>query len=104
MQLLVHGSDIVQLLFAALLAKAVALTLEKHPIVNAGYDKATNSIVYHKNINVANAVAIDGGLITPVLRDCNLMDILTLSAQVCSPSLACSLRPRAHQSVCSTST
>ena len=62
----------------ALLAKAVANTLAKHPIVNSSYSDA--GIQYHGAINVAVAVAMpDGGLITPVLRSANQMDIYSLS-------------------------
>lgn len=62
----------------ALLAKAVAMTLQKHPIVNASYtEKGTQ---YHGAINIAVAVAMeDGGLITPVLRNAAEQDIYTLS-------------------------
>ncbi len=42
----------------------------------------SQSIVYKKNINIANAVATEGGLITPVLKNANLKDILTISAEV----------------------
>eukprot|EP00960_Hanusia_phi_P060747 764612-Hanusia_phi.AAC.2 len=66
---------------SALLSLAVARVLEKHPIMNARYDASSKSIVYRKDINIANAVAIDGGLITPVLKNANLMDIETLSGQ-----------------------
>lgn len=62
----------------ALLAKAVAVTLQKHPIINACY--VDQGIQYRKSINVAVAVAMDdGGLITPVLRDADQMDIYSLS-------------------------
>lgn len=62
----------------ALLAKAVALTLQKHPIVNASYSE--QGIGYHSDINIAVAVAMpDGGLITPVLQNADRMDIYTLS-------------------------
>jgi pyruvate dehydrogenase E2 component (dihydrolipoamide acetyltransferase) len=61
-----------------LLAKAVANTLQKHPLVNASY---TNQSINHPgSINVAVAVAMDdGGLITPVLRSADQMDVYTLS-------------------------
>jgi pyruvate dehydrogenase E2 component (dihydrolipoamide acetyltransferase) len=36
--------------------------------------------VYKKDVNIANAVAIDGGLITPVLKNANLKDIMSISA------------------------
>lgn len=62
----------------ALLAKAIAVTLRNHPEVNASY--AQDAIGYNSNINIAVAVAMpDGGLITPVLRNADQMDIYSLS-------------------------
>jgi pyruvate dehydrogenase E2 component (dihydrolipoamide acetyltransferase) len=62
----------------ALLAKAVAVTLQKHPLMNASY--AEQGIQYHSGINVAVAVAMaDGGLITPVLQNADQVDIYSLS-------------------------
>eukprot|EP00186_Timspurckia_oligopyrenoides_P001819 CAMPEP_0182445966 /NCGR_PEP_ID=MMETSP1172-20130603/3899_1 /TAXON_ID=708627 /ORGANISM="Timspurckia oligopyrenoides, Strain CCMP3278" /LENGTH=689 /DNA_ID=CAMNT_0024641815 /DNA_START=1 /DNA_END=2070 /DNA_ORIENTATION=- len=63
---------------SSLLAKAVALTLEKHPIMNASY--APDAIVYNERINIAMAVAMpDGGLVTPVLANANTEDLYSLS-------------------------
>lgn len=62
----------------ALLAKAVAVTLQKHPILNASY--SDQGIVNHPNINISVAVAMDdGGLITPVLQNADTVDIYSLS-------------------------
>ncbi len=62
----------------ALLAKAVAVTLQKHPLLNASY--SDQGIVYNSDINVAVAVAMDdGGLITPVLQNADMVDIYSLS-------------------------
>jgi pyruvate dehydrogenase E2 component (dihydrolipoamide acetyltransferase) len=62
----------------ALLAKAVAMTLQKHPVVNAAC--ADNGIQYPGAINIAVAVAMpDGGLITPVLQNADKLDIYSLS-------------------------
>ncbi|MGC1245817.1 MAG: dihydrolipoamide acetyltransferase family protein, partial [Spirulinaceae cyanobacterium] len=62
----------------ALLAKAVAVTLKNHPVVNASYGE--QAIQYSSGINVAVAVAMpDGGLITPVLQGADEMDIYSLS-------------------------
>ncbi|MFE1746276.1 dihydrolipoamide acetyltransferase family protein [Coleofasciculus sp. H7-2] len=62
----------------ALLAKAVAVTLQKHPLVNASF--SDQAIQYHSAINVAVAVAMDGGgLITPVLQNADQQDIYSLS-------------------------
>jgi pyruvate dehydrogenase E2 component (dihydrolipoamide acetyltransferase) len=62
----------------ALLAKAVAVTLQKHPLLNAAFTE--QGIAYKGDINVAVAVAMDdGGLITPVLTRADQMDIYSLS-------------------------
>lgn len=61
-----------------LLAKAAAMALAQHPVVNASC-KDGKSFSYNSNINIAVAVAIDGGLITPVLQDADKMDIYLLS-------------------------
>jgi pyruvate dehydrogenase E2 component (dihydrolipoamide acetyltransferase) len=62
----------------ALLAKAVAVTLQKHPLLYASY--VDQGIRYNGDINIAVAVAMDdGGLITPVLRQANQIDIYQLS-------------------------
>ncbi|PIA47240.1 hypothetical protein AQUCO_01400137v1 [Aquilegia coerulea] len=63
---------------SALLAKATALALVKHPVVNSSC-RDGNSFTYNSSINIAVAVAIDGGLITPVLQDADKVDIYTLS-------------------------
>eukprot|EP00250_Pteridium_aquilinum_P003095 c13425_g1_i1 orf=87-1607(+) len=62
----------------ALLAKATALALVQHPTVNAAC-KDGKSFTLNSSINIAVAVAIDGGLITPVLQDADKMDIYSLS-------------------------
>ncbi|XP_065882091.1 dihydrolipoyllysine-residue acetyltransferase component 5 of pyruvate dehydrogenase complex, chloroplastic [Euphorbia lathyris] len=62
----------------ALLAKATALALAEHPVVNSSC-KDGNSFTYNSSINIAVAVAIDGGLITPVLQDADKVDIYSLS-------------------------
>jgi pyruvate dehydrogenase E2 component (dihydrolipoamide acetyltransferase) len=62
----------------ALLAKAVAVTLQKHPLVNASYTE--QGLQYHSAINIAVAVAMPGGgLITPVLQQADQVDIYSLS-------------------------
>ena len=61
-----------------LLAKAVAVTLQKHPLLNAAYTE--QGIQYSSSINVSVAVAMEGGgLITPVLQGADQMDIYSLS-------------------------
>ncbi|TKY50820.1 Dihydrolipoyllysine-residue acetyltransferase component [Spatholobus suberectus] len=62
----------------AILAKAAAMALVQHPVVNASCKDGKN-FVYNSNINVAVAVAINGGLITPVLQDADKLDLYLLS-------------------------
>ncbi|KAF2297438.1 hypothetical protein GH714_023529 [Hevea brasiliensis] len=62
----------------ALLAKATALALVKHPVINSSC-RDGNSFTYNSSINIAVAVAMDGGLITPVLQDADKVDIYSLS-------------------------
>jgi pyruvate dehydrogenase E2 component (dihydrolipoamide acetyltransferase) len=64
----------------ALLAKAVAVTLARHPQVNAAATEA--GMVYPTSVNVAVAVAMEeGGLITPVLASADRTDLYSLSRQ-----------------------
>lgn len=58
----------------ALLAKATALALAKHPVVNSSC-RDGKSFTYNSSINIAVAVAIDGGLITPVLQDADKVSL-----------------------------
>ena len=51
--------------------------LKKHQIINAAY--VEGGIKYNKDINVAMAVAIDGGLITPTIVKAQDMDLFQMS-------------------------
>ncbi|KAK9998145.1 hypothetical protein SO802_017748 [Lithocarpus litseifolius] len=62
----------------AILAKAAAMALAQHPVVNATCTDG-KGFTYNANINIAVAVAIDGGLITPVLQDADKLDLYLLS-------------------------
>ena len=62
---------------SAMLAKACAEVLKKHPIVNAAY--VDGGIKYNKDVNVAMAVAIDGGLITPTIIKAQDLDLFSVA-------------------------
>jgi|TARA_B100001142_G_C14086168_1_gene559427 pyruvate dehydrogenase E2 component (dihydrolipoamide acetyltransferase) len=53
----------------ALLAKAVGVALAQHPIMYASPVPAGDAVVYNDKVNIAVAVALESGLITPVLAD-----------------------------------
>jgi pyruvate dehydrogenase E2 component (dihydrolipoamide acetyltransferase) len=64
----------------ALLAKAVAVTLARHPQVNAATSADGSAMAYPAAVNVAVAVAMeDGGLITPVLANADKTDIYAMA-------------------------
>jgi pyruvate dehydrogenase E2 component (dihydrolipoamide acetyltransferase) len=64
----------------ALLAKAVAVTLARHPQVNAATSADGSAMAYPAAVNVAVAVAMeDGGLITPVLAAADRTDLYALA-------------------------
>ncbi|XP_021754124.1 dihydrolipoyllysine-residue acetyltransferase component 4 of pyruvate dehydrogenase complex, chloroplastic-like [Chenopodium quinoa] len=63
---------------SALLAKATAMALVQHPALNSTC-KDGKSFTYNSSINIAVAVAINGGLITPVLQDADKLDLYLLS-------------------------
>jgi pyruvate dehydrogenase E2 component (dihydrolipoamide acetyltransferase) len=52
-----------------LITKACALALRQHPDVNSSYLEQEGEIRRHNGAHVAVAVAIDEGLVTPVIRD-----------------------------------
>src|SRR6266699_6905215 len=56
----------VNLTFLAFIAKACAVNLRKHPIVNAAV--TTDATIYRKDVNIGIAVALDWGLIVPVIK------------------------------------
>ncbi|CAA3006111.1 dihydrolipoyllysine-residue acetyltransferase component 4 of pyruvate dehydrogenase complex [Olea europaea subsp. europaea] len=84
----------------ALLAKAAAVALAQHPVVNATC-KDGKSFTYNSNINIAVAVAINGGLITPVLQDADKLDLYLLSQkwkELVEKARAKQLQPREYNS------
>ena len=64
----------------ALLAKAVGVTLARHPQVNAATSADGSAMAYPAAVNVAVAVAMeDGGLITPVLANADTTDLYSMA-------------------------
>ncbi|WVZ64922.1 hypothetical protein U9M48_014368 [Paspalum notatum var. saurae] len=61
-----------------LLVKAAAMALTQHPVVNATC-RDGKSFSYYSNVNIGVAVALEGGLLTPVLEDADKLDIYLLA-------------------------
>ena len=62
-----------------LLLKATAEALNRHPGVNASWEE--NAIRYHGAVHLGIAVALDEGLITPVLRDAGRKGLRQISVE-----------------------
>ena len=69
-----------KLTFTSFIAKAVVDTLRRHPVINASIDG--DNIVYKKDINLGIAVALDAGLIVPVVKQAGEKSILGLSKAI----------------------
>lgn len=64
------------------IVRASALALRKHPNVNSGFNSATNSIVRFKTVDIAVAVSLPTGLITPIVRYADYKNIGEISMEV----------------------
>ena len=67
--------------FNDLITKACALSLHDHPYVNAAYRPDEGEIHKHNRVHIGIAVAIDEGLITPVLRDADRKGLSELARE-----------------------
>src|SRR5436189_4190318 len=63
-----------------IIVKAAAMSLLKHPWVNASYQDKT--VRFYEQADIGVAVAIDEGLITPVVRGANLKGLAEISAEI----------------------
>ena len=66
-----------KLTFTGFIAKAIVDALRQFPMVNASIDG--ENIVYKKDINLGIAVALENGLIVPVIRNADEKNLLGLS-------------------------
>ncbi len=64
----------------AFLIKLAAEALKRHPRVNASWNG--DSIIQHGRIDIGLAVALEDGLITPVVRDCGNKGIVQIDKEL----------------------
>ncbi|HEY4255189.1 MAG TPA: dihydrolipoamide acetyltransferase family protein, partial [Chlamydiales bacterium] len=62
--------------------RAVALALKEHPAMNSGFDSTTQSIIRFKTVDIAVAVSLESGLITPILRHADYKNLGELSVEM----------------------
>lgn len=74
-----HG---VKLGFMSAFVKASAQALKEIPAVNAKIDPSTQEIVYSDYVDISVAVATPKGLVTPVLRNCELKSFAEIEKDI----------------------
>ncbi|MHB1328899.1 MAG: dihydrolipoamide acetyltransferase family protein [Gemmatimonadales bacterium] len=70
----------VNLTFLAFVIKAVAENLRKHPVVNSAV--MGESTIFRREVNIGIAVALDWGLIVPVVRHADELNLLGLARAI----------------------
>jgi 2-oxoglutarate dehydrogenase E2 component (dihydrolipoamide succinyltransferase) len=70
----------VKLTYLAFIAAAVVSALKKFPIVNASLDG--DNVLYKKDINLGIAVALESGLIVPVIRNADEKNLFGLARAI----------------------
>ncbi|MEO6067462.1 MAG: dihydrolipoamide acetyltransferase family protein [Gemmatimonadales bacterium] len=70
----------VNLTYTAFIVKAVADNLRKHPVLNAAV--TGDATLYRRDINVGMAVALDWGLIVPVIKRADEMSLMGLARAI----------------------
>jgi len=76
----VHGKPSYRVSVNDLLIKAVALALKKVPQANSSW--SDEAILLYNNIDISVAVAIDGGLITPIVKNADQKSIVEISKEM----------------------
>ena len=70
----------VPLTYLAFVASAVVAGLDRHPILNASIDG--DELVYHEDVNLGIAVALESGLIVPVIRHAQRLSLEGLASEI----------------------
>lgn len=68
--------------FDTLLVRAAAIALRRHPIFNSSLDDERGELVIHEDVNVGVATATPDGLIVPVVKRADTLDLAELAATV----------------------
>jgi pyruvate dehydrogenase E2 component (dihydrolipoamide acetyltransferase) len=71
-----------KLTYLAFAVKAVALALERHPVLNAKLNMDEGVIVYQEAINIGIAIDTEEGLVVPVIRHANRLSVSTIADQI----------------------
>lgn len=62
--------------------KAASYALRKHPEINRGFNSSSSQIIQFKTIDIAVAVSLESGLITPIVRYADMKNLGQISKEV----------------------
>lgn len=77
-----HGA---KLTITSYFVKAIAHAVEKYPLLNASLEEDT--VLVKSDVNVGIAVAVDDGLVVPVIKQCQLHDIKHIAKTIADLSI-----------------
>ena len=69
-----------KLTYMAFIARVIVEALHRHPVINASIDG--ENVIYRHEINLGIAVALDDGLIVPVIKNADEKNVLGLSRAI----------------------
>ncbi|MEM7446982.1 MAG: dihydrolipoamide acetyltransferase family protein [Myxococcota bacterium] len=72
----------VRLNYLPFIAKAVCISLKRHPILNARLDETLGELVLPDYVHLGIATATQNGLIVPVIREAQSMSIIELAKEI----------------------
>jgi pyruvate dehydrogenase E2 component (dihydrolipoamide acetyltransferase) len=83
-----------KLTYMSFIAKAVIDAIRRHPVINSSLDG--DNVIYKKDVNLGIAVALENGLIVPVIKNADEKNMLGLSraiADIASRARSKQLKP-----------
>jgi len=71
-----------EITLTAFFVRAAVIALHDVPVLNAGFDATAEEMLLHDACHVGIAAATDAGLVVPVLRDADTLDVPTLGTRI----------------------
>jgi len=76
---IINKKNNIKISFNDILVKAVAMAIRKHPDINSSW--LGTHIKFHQDINIGVAVAVDNGLVVPVIRNADSKSFSDISSE-----------------------
>lgn len=76
------GSGHVKISYNDMILHASALALKEHPVINSGFNASASTVIRFETVDIAVAVSLPQGLITPIVRDADKKNLTQISDEV----------------------